>query len=172
MSDTPSTTVDPKPSGAYLRTRILTASPAELRLLLFDGALRFSRMAREGLEAANPERTYEGVTRAQAIIIELINSLRPEHDPVLAARLAGLYTFMYARLIEAHHQRSTAIIDEVIELLEYERQTWTMLMGRLAQENREASAVTGMPAPDAAALAAGASSTATNIIGGTLSVKA
>lgn len=125
--------------NAYLRTKVMTASPGELRLMLIDGAIRFTEQARSGLEARDYEAVYVGVTRAQNIIMELINSLRPEHDETLCARLSGLYTFLYRRLIEASTQRDQGIIDEVLGLLRYERETWMQLLERLAQENRSAA---------------------------------
>lgn len=108
--------------------------------MLFDGALRFASLARAAIEANQPEQTYEGVTRCQAILLELINSLQSEHDPELCSNLSALYTFMYTRLMEACNQRSTDIVDEVISLLQYERETWLLLMEKLAAENASAAA--------------------------------
>jgi len=124
---------------AYLRTRVMTAGPEELRLLLFDGALRFAAIARDAIAARSPEQSYEGLTRCQAILLELINSLSAEHDPELCRNLSALYTFMYSRLIDAGIERKPEIVDEVIELLRFERETWVMLMDKLASENRDAS---------------------------------
>jgi flagellar protein FliS len=119
---------------AYLRTKVMTAGPAELRLMLFDGALKFAERGRKGLADKDYEAAYEGISRCQQIILELINGLRPEQDPDLCVRLSGLYTFLYRRLIEASRQRSPEIVEEVIKLLEYERQTWVMLMEKIADE--------------------------------------
>ncbi|MHC4946780.1 MAG: flagellar export chaperone FliS [Planctomycetota bacterium] len=119
-------------SQAYLRTKVMTASPAELRLMLFDGALRFAEQARAGLDQRDYEQAYHGITRAQSIVMELINGLQPEQDPELCDRLASLYTFMYTRLMTASSERDPAIVTEVIDLLRFERETWSMLMARLA----------------------------------------
>jgi len=119
----------------YLRTKVLTARPEELRLMLFDGAIRFAGMAKDGIGSKDYEKSYEGVTRCQAILLELINSLRPEHDPELCQKLSALYTFMYTRMIEAGRQRDTAIVDEVLDLLRYERETWVLVMEQLAKEH-------------------------------------
>jgi flagellar protein FliS len=126
---------------AYLRTKVMTSSPAELRLLLFDGALKFAEQGRQGLADKDYEAAYEGITRCQQILIELINSLEPEHDPELCEKLSGLYTFLYTRLIDAGRHRSAVVVDEVIRLLEYERQTWQMLLEKLAQEKAPAEDV-------------------------------
>lgn len=123
------TTINP-----YLRTKVLTASPEELRLLLLDGAIRFASQAREGLDEKDHHKSYEGFRQARDIIMELINSMRPEANPELCARLSGLYTFMYTELVSASLEKDAARVGKVIGLLEYERETWQMLMQKLAEE--------------------------------------
>ena len=108
-------------------------------MMLFDGALRFAEKGRAGLAERDFEAAYEGISRCQQILLELINGLQPEQDPALCERLSGLYTFLYTRLIDANQQRSAGIVEEVIKLLEYERQTWSMLLEKLAQEKTGAA---------------------------------
>ena len=136
MSPTPASNAENN-TKAYLRTKVMTASPAELRMMLFDGALRFAEKGRAGLAEQNFEAAYEGISRCQQIVLELLNGLQPEQDPELCERLSGLYTFLYTRLIDASRERSAEIVEEVIKLLEYERQTWSMLLDKLAQEKTE-----------------------------------
>lgn len=125
-------------ANIYLRTRVMSASPEELRLMLLDGSLKFARMARDGLVERNYEKVYDGVTRCQAILLELINSLDHAQDAALCNRLTALYTFLYTRLMDASTQRDPGIADEVLKLLEYERETWIMLMEQLVKERRAA----------------------------------
>ncbi len=133
-------------SQAYLKTKVLTASPAELRLMLFDGAIRFAEQARRGYEARDYEAAYDGTSKTQAILMELINSLRSDQSPELCQQLAALYTFMYTNLMNASSTRDVALVDEVINLLRYERETWSMCISELARENRDASTVRTLPA--------------------------
>jgi len=142
MSSTPRTTEEP---NAYLRTKVLTASPAELRLMLIDGGIRFTEQAREGILARNHEQSFEGFSKARAIVTELISGLNPTADAALHERLTGLYTFIFTRLVDASSERSVEIIDEVLDLFRFERETWAMLVDNLANENASASAVTDMP---------------------------
>jgi len=121
-------------SNAYLRTKVMTASPAELRLLLLDGSIKFANQAREGLETKNFEMSYTGFTSCRNIVLELINGIRPEHDPELAERVRALYLFLYSELFESSFEKDIPRLDKVIELLEYERQTWALLMEKLAAE--------------------------------------
>ncbi len=139
---------DPKAAAnPYVRTKVMTASPQELRLMLLDGAMRFAATAREGLRARDYEKSYDGISRCQAVLIELINGLAPEHAPDLCRQLSALYTFMYRRLVDASRMRDPGIVDEVLELLRYERQTWQMLLDKLAAD-RAAEAQGPMPAPE------------------------
>lgn len=114
----------------YLRTQVLTASAQELRLLLYDGALKFCRQARPALAERRFEESYNNLIRAQNIVMELASSLNRHAAPELCDRLTALYMYLYRRLVEANVNRDPTIIDEVIELLEYERETWQMFMQR------------------------------------------
>lgn len=118
----------------YLRTRVLTASPEELRLLLIEGAIRFARQGRDGLARKDFEASFAGLSSCRDIIVELITTMRPEVDPDLCDRLHGLYTFMYNELVEASFQRDPNRVDTVVKLLEYEHETWVLLMRKLAEE--------------------------------------
>ena len=88
---------------------------------------------------------FTGFSKARAIITELISGLNPEVDPDLYERLTGLYTFMFTRLVDASSEKSIAIIDEVVELLRYERETWSLLVENLALENTAAATVKELP---------------------------
>ncbi len=135
-------TSEPNP---YLRTKVMTAGPAELRLMLFDGALKFAEQGRQGLTEKNYELAFTGISRCQQILAELIVSLDPKQAPELCERLSGLYTFMMTRLMAASHERDPAIVAEVITLLEYERETWIMLLEKLAAEVAAAGNMTQTP---------------------------
>jgi len=130
---------------AYLRTKVMTASPAELRLMLIDGAIRFAEQTKRGYETRNFEMSFDGTTKAQAILMELINALRPEQAPELCQRLNALYTYLYRLLIEASSERDAAKVDEVLSLLRFERETWSLCLGELAKENRSAATMQELP---------------------------
>ena len=133
---------DPNP---YLKTKVMTAGPAELRLMLFDGALKFAEQGRQGLARKDYEAAYNGISRCQEILAELMNSLDPKHAPDLCEKLSGLYAFMMTRLMAASTERDPAIVQEVITLLEFERETWLMLLEKLAGEKAAAGSTTSDP---------------------------
>jgi flagellar protein FliS len=158
-------------ANAYLRTKIMTANPAELRLMLFDGAIRFAQQACDGLASKNYEASYEGITRCQNILLELINGLRPERDPDLCEKLSSLYTFMYTQLIKASSERDPTIVKQVLTLLQFERETWSMLLKQLAAENQAAQTLDSTPDAQPPT-GAGTSDGAKSLVGGMVSLKA
>ena len=119
-------------NNPYFRTKVLTASREELRMLLLEGALRFMRQGRDALVAKDWEGVYDGFTQAKAIVLELTNSMRPEVAPDLVPRMQSLYVFIYRLLVEASFEKDVAKADEAIRLMEYERETWGLLMERVA----------------------------------------
>jgi len=122
-----------KPSGInpYLKTKIMTASAEELRMMLYDGCLKFCRQAREAVAAGDYEKSFDNLMRAQKIVLELSTSLKHEAAPELCDKLAALYTYIYKLLVDANMHRTVAPIDEAIELIGYERETWQLLIERL-----------------------------------------
>jgi len=121
-------------ANTYLRTRVMTASREELRLLLLEGAIKFVTQAKEGLLARNFEQVFTGTDNARNIIVELITSVQSAPNPELAEKVRSLYTFFYVRLTEASFEKSLEKFEEVIGLLEYERETWVLLMEKVASE--------------------------------------
>ncbi len=121
-------------ANAYLRTQVLTASPEQLRLMLLDGAIRFAKQAAEGLAGNDYESAYNGITQSRAIVLELATSIRADVDPELADRVQSVYMFLYRELIDSSLGRDEPRLAKAIKLLEYERETWSMLMDKLATE--------------------------------------
>ncbi len=122
---------DQNPANAYLRTKVMSARPEQLRLMLIEGAIRFARQGREGLASKNYELSYAGITQCRNIVVELMSGLRDDIDPELCTNVRALYTFLFRELTEASLEKSTERVDKVIELLEYERQTWELLIQKL-----------------------------------------
>lgn len=111
----------------------MTAGPLQLRMLLYDGALKFSRQARAALEREDFEQSYTNLARTQNIVLELSNSLDHDQAPDVCDRLAALYNYIYRQLVNANLTRDIQIVDEVIHLIEYERETWRQLMEKMGE---------------------------------------
>lgn len=121
----------------YLSSKVMTASPEELRLMLLDGALRFAHQAAAGLEQQNYELSYSGFTQCRAIVMELTSTIDESKAPEIAERVKALYNFLYTELIAASHEKDANRLNKVIELLDYERETWALLMKRLGEERED-----------------------------------
>lgn len=128
---------DSNTANAYLRTKVLTASREELRLLLLDGAIKFAQQAREGLTSNNHELAFDGFGQCRDIVMELMNTIRTELAPELGEQVRSLYAFIYSELVGASFDRDIARLDKTIELIEYERETWVLAMAKLAAERAE-----------------------------------
>jgi flagellar protein FliS len=139
-------------NNPYLRTKILTASPEELRMMLLDGAVRFAERAKEGLQRKDFEQAYDGFSRVQGIVMELLNSLRPEHAPDLCEKLASLYTYIYMELVRSCTERNVERLSAALDLLRYERDTWALALERLGEERRNGAATVDDVAAQAAAI--------------------
>lgn len=126
-------------SNEYLRNAVLTASPEQLHLMLYDGAIRFTRQGIEGIEKSQWEKAFTGFSRAQKIILEMLNSLNYDADHALCTRMAGLYNYIYRHLVQACSERSVEAGREALKFLEYQRETWIMLMDKLRQEKAGAA---------------------------------
>lgn len=119
---------------AYLRTKVLTAPPEQLRLMLLDGAIKFARQGADGLRRKDFEASYNGISQCRNIVVELLTTMRPDIDPDLCERMTGLYTFMMGELMKGSFEKDANRVDGVTTLLEYERDTWAMLLQKLATE--------------------------------------
>ncbi len=131
---------DSNTANAYLRTKVLTASREELRLLLLDGAIKFAQQAREGLASNNHEQAFDGFGQCRDIVMELMNTIRTELAPELGEQVRSLYAFLYGELVAASFDRDIPRLDKAIELIEYERETWVQAMAKLAAERVEQGA--------------------------------
>ncbi|MBL8746735.1 MAG: flagellar export chaperone FliS [Phycisphaerae bacterium] len=127
-------------NNPYFRTKVLTASPEELRLMLIDGCVRFLADGRAALEAKNFEKVYEHFTNARNILVELTTSLRRDVDPALCDKLEAIYTYVLRLTVDGSFDKDLKKIDEAIQLMEYDRQTWTLLLDKLASEKANAAA--------------------------------
>lgn len=110
----------------YLETQVHTATPQKLRLLLIDGALRYSRRTLELWREANADQALESLIRTREIISELIAGVETDASP-LARQVGSLYVYLFSALTEAQQTRDEHQLAGVIRVLEEERETWRQL---------------------------------------------
>lgn len=127
-------------ANPYQQQAVATASPAQLVLMLYDGAigavLRATQAHGEGFEGLPV--VNEELQRAQAIISELLFSLDREKGGHVAQSMASLYDFCLDRLIRANVSKDMALVKPVVEVLTGLRDAWEM-----ACVNVPAAAATG-----------------------------
>jgi len=122
---------DPTMKGiaAYQQTAIGTQSKGRLIVMLYDGAIKFMKLAVRELEAGNYTAKGQYINRAQDIINELNAVLDTESGGEIALNLRRLYVFMNRRLSEANTKRDPQMIAEVIGLMGELNQSWKAITG-------------------------------------------
>ena len=113
-------------ANAYLRNAIMTASPAELTLMLYDGAIKFCNIAMIGLENNEIEKTNDNLKRAQAIIGELRATL--DHKYPVWEEFDKVYDYIYRCLVDANIQKDPEILEEALKHIREMRDTWKEVM--------------------------------------------
>jgi flagellar protein FliS len=115
--------------AAYQDTAVTTQSKGRLIVLLYDGAIKFMKLAIKELEARNYAEKGRYINRAQDIINELNAILDMDAGGEIAQNLRSLYLFMSRRLTEANTNRDPQMIREVIGLMEELNQSWKAIAG-------------------------------------------
>jgi len=115
--------------SAYQEASVTTESKGRLIVMLYDGAIKFMRLAIRELEAHNDEAKGRYINRAQDIINELNTVLDMEAGGEVAANLRKLYVFMSTHLSQANVKRDPQMIREVISLMEELNKSWRAITG-------------------------------------------
>jgi flagellar secretion chaperone FliS len=136
-------------TSEYLKTRVLTASPEQLQLMLYDGAIRFCEQARQAIQNKEIEKKFHLLTRAENIVLELCKSMREELAPETCSKMRALYLFCYEKLVMANMNKELEPLDDALKVLRHMRETWVMLMEKLRAE-RAANLHSVEPNPPAA----------------------
>jgi flagellar protein FliS len=108
----------------YQQNLINTATPEQILLMLYDGAIRFTRQAMMAAENGNQVQKLERISKALAIIVEFSNTLDHEIGGQIAADLDGLYQFMIRELNAARKDETGEKLKTVEGLLVGLRETW------------------------------------------------
>ncbi|RYL95799.1 flagellar export chaperone FliS [Sporolactobacillus sp. THM7-4] len=111
---------------AYKQNSVLTATPGELTLMLYNGCIRFIKQARVAMSKKDIKGKNIYLQKAQAIIRELMVTL-DQKQPV-AKSMLQMYDYIYRRLIEANVKNDSNILDEVEGLVADFRDTWKKVM--------------------------------------------
>ena len=116
--------------AAYNNSKILTASPAELTLMLYDGAIKFTNIAIMAIEKNDIQKAHTNIIKTERIIIEF-QSILDEKYPV-SKDFNAVYSYLIRRLREANIKKDAEILEEVLKHLRTMRDTWKEVMAKTA----------------------------------------
>jgi flagellar protein FliS len=118
----------------YRAVKIQTASPAQIMLMLYDGAIRFALIAKKKIEEKDYAAKGTYIGKVQAIVSELMSSLDFSMAPELCERLEQLYLYMMERLTDSNLELKVEPLDEVVELLKTLREGWNEALTSLPND--------------------------------------
>ena len=116
----------PNAYAKYNNSKVLTASPAELTLMLYDGAIKFCNIAIMGIEQNDIEKTHINIRKVERIIEEFRSTLDRKYT--VAEDFDRVYVFLLQRLLEANIKKDKAILEEVNMHLRSMRDNWKEVM--------------------------------------------
>ena len=137
-------------TNQYLANTVLSASPEQLMLMLYDGAGRFLAQAIQAIEGGQTDKRAYFINKASAIVSEFAATLDRSQSPALAEDLTALYGYMLRRMMQANLKNDTEPLVEVKGLLADLRATWAQAIEINRAEKLQATGVTAA-APKATA---------------------
>lgn len=116
----------PDAYSQYNNSKILTASPAELTLMLYEGAIKFCNIAIAALEQKDVPKAHTNIVKTQKIIDYLRQTLDMKYP--VAQDFENIYVYLSQRLVEANVKKEKDILEEVNGHLRSVRDTWKEVM--------------------------------------------
>ncbi len=120
------------PYNEYLRNKIMTATPGELTLMLYEGAVKFGNIAIKAIDEGDIETAHANIVKVQNIIDEFRRTLDFKYP--VAQDFENVYSYLSRRLIEANINKDKEIMEEVVKHLRSMRDNWKEVMKKAAQE--------------------------------------
>ena len=113
-------------ANAYKNNKILTASPAELTLMLYDGAVKFCNIALMALEKDDYNKANDNIIKAERIITEFRATLDFKYP--VAKDFDVVYDYIYRRLVDANLKKDSEILEDALKYIKEMRETWREVM--------------------------------------------
>jgi len=121
------------PYAKYNDSKVLTASPAELTLMLYEGAIKFCNIAIMGIEQGDIQKAHTNIVKVQRIVDEFRATLDMKYP--VAKDFDRVYVYLQRRLIDANMTKDKEIVEEIATHLRSMRDTWKEVM-RIAGGNQ------------------------------------
>lgn len=135
----------------YQNTQITTATPEKILLMLYDGAINFTRIAREKMEQGDVAEKAKFIDKGLAIVSELMNTLNHDVGGEISQRLEQLYIYMIDEYTAANINNSVKSLDNVLKILTALRETWAEAI-EIWRKERVAEGAPGQRLPAQAAV--------------------
>lgn len=119
---------------SYKKTAITTASREQVLLMLYEGAIKASKLARQALEKKNMAEKCKQITKVHDIVMELNNSLDHAKSPDVSGQLASLYDFCIQQLLKANMNNDAGAIDSVTKILNTLYEGWVVAVEEVAKK--------------------------------------
>ncbi len=116
----------------YLERKVMTSTPQELTLMLYEGAVKFIKQAQIYNKEGNIQKTSNSILKAHAIYSELNSTLDMSYD--ISKELEQLYEFMLSSLEKANIKKDGKILDDILPLAEDFCVMWKDAMAAAKQE--------------------------------------
>ena len=114
------------PYAQYNTNKVLMASPAELTLMLYDGAIKFCNIAEMAIEQNDIQKAHTNIVKVQRVIEYLRQTLDMKYP--VAQDFENIYVYLERRLVQANMKKDLEILKEVNEHLHSVRDTWKEVM--------------------------------------------
>ena len=111
---------------AYQRNKILTATPADLTLMLYEGAIKFCNIAIVACEKKDIQKAHDNIRKTDRVIEEFQITLNRKYK--VAEDFDEVYKYIRQRLVEANVKKDPEILEEVLKHLRTMRDTWREVM--------------------------------------------
>lgn len=125
--------IQKNPYAAYNNSKIQTATPAELTLLLYEGAIKFTNIAIVAMEKNDVQKAHDNIMKTEKIIEEFQETL--DHKYPVAKDFEAVYSYLLKRLFDANIRKDPEILEEVLRHLRTMRDTWKEVMAKTANGN-------------------------------------
>lgn len=114
--------------AAYQNNKVMTASPGELTLMLYEGMIKFTNIAIIGVEEHDIQKAHNNIIKTENIISELQSTLNYKYP--VANDFNNIYVYLKERLVQANFKKDKAILEECLEHERTLRDTWKEVMRR------------------------------------------
>lgn len=114
----------PTPLSQYQNTQVVTSSPEKILIMLYDGAINFTRIAMDKMDKKDLAGKGMYISKAQAIVAELMNTLNHDVDADLAKKLERLYLYLIDEYIAANISNGRGHLENVVRIMTMMRDTW------------------------------------------------